>query len=43
MPFVSKAQRAWMYKNKPEMAKRWEKETPKHVLKRLPKRLTKKS
>jgi|TARA_R100001086_G_scaffold18491_1_gene9049 hypothetical protein len=36
MPFVSKAQRAWMYANKPEMAKRWEKETPKN--KRLPKR-----
>ena len=28
MPFKSQAQRAWMYKNKPEMAKRWSKETP---------------
>jgi|8_EtaG_2_1085327.scaffolds.fasta_scaffold327443_2 hypothetical protein len=38
MPFTSKAQRAWMYANKPEMAKRWEKETPNYVLKRLPNR-----
>jgi hypothetical protein len=29
MPFVSQAQRAWMYKNKPEMAKEWEAATPK--------------
>lgn len=29
MPFLSKAQRAWMYKNKPKMAKEWEKDTPK--------------
>jgi hypothetical protein len=29
MPFKSKAQRGWMYANEPEMAKRWEKETPK--------------
>ena len=29
MPFKSKKQRAWMYKNKPKMAKKWEKETPK--------------
>lgn len=35
MPFQSQAQRAWMYANKPEMAKRWEKETPKG--KKLPK------
>lgn len=34
MPFQSQKQRAWMYENKPEMAKRWEKETPK---KKLPK------
>tara|TARA_R110000796_G_scaffold39859_1_gene99094 strand:- start:682 stop:864 length:183 start_codon:yes stop_codon:yes gene_type:complete len=27
MPFKSKAQRAWMYKNKPEIAKKWEQET----------------
>tara|TARA_R100001509_G_C4874133_1_gene217925 strand:+ start:171 stop:308 length:138 start_codon:yes stop_codon:yes gene_type:complete len=36
MPFVSKAQRAWMYANDPEMAKRFEKETPKNA--RLPRR-----
>ena len=36
MPFKSQAQRAWMYKNKPEMARRWERDTPKHI--RLPKR-----
>jgi len=28
MPFKSKAQRAWMHSQKPELAKRWEKETP---------------
>ena len=27
MPFVSKAQRRWMYVNKPQIAERWEKET----------------
>ncbi len=27
MPFESEAQRAWMYSNEPEMAKRWEKKT----------------
>ena len=26
MPFKSKKQRSWMHANKPEMAKRWEKE-----------------
>lgn len=29
MPFQSQSQRAWMYANKPEMAARWQKETPK--------------
>lgn len=29
MPFVSQAQRAWMYANHPEMAEEWEKHTPK--------------
>lgn len=29
MPFKSKAQRKWMHANRPEMAKRWEDETPK--------------
>ena len=28
MPFESKAQRAWMYANEPDMARRFEKETP---------------
>ncbi len=36
MPFKSKAQQRWMYENKPEMAKRWAKETPN--LKALPAR-----
>jgi len=40
MPFKSQAQRKWMYMNHPEMAKRWEKETPKN--KPLPKKLKKK-
>lgn len=39
MPFVSEAQRRWMYKNKPEMAKEWEAVTGK---KKLPKRVKKK-
>jgi hypothetical protein len=29
MPFKSQKQRAWMYSNKPEMAKEWESATPK--------------
>ena len=29
MPFKSEKQRRWMHANEPEMAKRWEKETPK--------------
>jgi hypothetical protein len=28
MPFKSKAQKGWMYANKPEMAKKWTAETP---------------
>ena len=39
MPFKSKAQRGWMHANKPAMAKRWEKETPKG--KPLPKKVKK--
>lgn len=39
MPFVSQQQRRWMYANEPEMAKRWEKETPKG--KKLPNRVGK--
>ena len=41
MPFKSEAQRRWMYANEPEMAKRWEKETPKG--KKLPDKLKKKT
>lgn len=37
MPFKSEAQRRWMYANEPEMAKRWEKETPKG--KKLPEKV----
>jgi hypothetical protein len=36
MPFKSQKQRAWMYANEPQMAKRWEAETP---AKKLPKRI----
>lgn len=36
MPFKSQAQRAWMHANKPEMAAKWEKHTPKG--KKLPKK-----
>lgn len=35
MPMKSEAQRRWMHANKPEMAKRWEAETPDNV--KLPK------
>lgn len=38
MPFRSQAQRKWMYVNHPEMAKRWEKETPEG---KLPERIKK--
>ena len=31
MPFTSEAQRKWMYANKPAMAKKWEKHTPKNA------------
>ncbi len=37
MPFVSQAQRRYMYKNLPEIAAKWEKETPKGA--NLPKRV----
>lgn len=36
MPFKSEKQRKWMHANHPEMAKKWEKETPKG--KSLPKK-----
>lgn len=38
MPFKSQKQRAWMHANKPKMAKKWEKETPKG---KLPKKVKK--
>lgn len=41
MPFKSEAQRRWMYANKPEMAKEWERETSKDI--KLPKRVRKES
>lgn len=37
MPFKSKAQKGWMYANKPKMAKEWQAETPKG--KPLPKKV----
>lgn len=40
MPFKSQAQRKMMYAQHPEIAKRWEKETPKG--KALPKKVPKK-
>jgi hypothetical protein len=39
MPFKSEAQRKWMHANKPAMAKKWEKHTPKD--KKLPKKIKK--
>jgi len=38
MPFKSEAQRRWMYANKPKMAKKWEKHTPKN--KKLPRKVS---
>lgn len=32
MPFQSSSQRAWMFKNKPELAKQFEDETAKNAL-----------
>ena len=40
MPFKSKAQKGWMYANKPAMAKRWQKETPQGA--KLPQKVKKK-
>jgi hypothetical protein len=39
-PFVSEAQRKWMYANHPKMAKRWQEHTSK--TKKLPERKRKK-
>ena len=41
MPFESQAQKGYMYENMPEMAARWQKETPKG--KKLPKHVGNKS
>ncbi len=44
MPFKSEAQRKWMHKNKPEMAKLWEEHTSKSKLpKKAPKKIPKKN
>ena len=40
MPFKSKAQRGYLYANKPKVAKEFEKKTPKG--KKLPKKVKKK-
>lgn len=40
-PFVSKAQKGWMFANKPEMAEKWAAKTPKG--KKLPEHVAKKS
>jgi hypothetical protein len=37
MPFKSKAQQGWMFKNKPKMAKEWAAKTPK--IKSLPQKV----
>lgn len=39
MPFESRSQRAWMFANHPEMAKRWAMHTPDE--KNLPKKVKK--
>ena len=40
MPFKSSSQRKYLYANKPKMAAKWEKETPKNA--KLPKKKVKK-
>ncbi len=40
MPFLSQKQRAWFYENRPDIAARWEAETPKG--RKLPIRVKKK-
>jgi hypothetical protein len=37
LPFVSEAQKGWMFENKPRMARRWARHTPKG--KKLPERV----
>jgi hypothetical protein len=41
MPFKSKAQEKWMWANKPDMAKKWEKDTPPKKRARLPEKVRK--
>lgn len=41
MPFRSRSQRAWMYANHPDMAARWQKETPPGAI--LPQHVAKKN
>lgn len=41
MPFKSESQKGWMYATHPEMAKKWQEETPKG--KKLPAKVKKKS
>ena len=38
MPFVSKAQRRWLYANHPNMVRLWSKETPDWMKDSLPER-----
>jgi len=42
MPIKSEAQRRWLWANHPEMAARWEKETPSGKLPEHAKRVSKK-
>lgn len=41
MPLKSNAQRKWLWKNRPDLAEKWEKETPKD--KKLPERVAQNS
>lgn len=43
MPFKSKAQRRYLYANEPEVAREYEKHTPKKVGERLPEKVKKKA
>lgn len=42
MPFSSKAQQGFLYANKPKVAKKFAKETPKKAYKKLPQHVKKK-
>ncbi len=43
MPFRSKAQRAWMWANKPKLAKRWTKKYGSKIVPKKAKKHTRKS